>query len=211
MIKSWIPAVVLLVLIVAALVIALTARSTNVGAAPTKAPTDAVTAEGTSLFTPAGLAYIADTRKVFLNATKLPIAAAPLGLGDATKLTIAPPTEGVYEYLSVVSADGGLRFMGTSVTIATAQGRVTSATVRDDTRFLPYRDALALLRDRADRYGIPATEVDGFASAAAAAAKKGDPYRYRVHTDDALGVGLTVTADCSSDSICAIVDRVEFG
>lgn len=79
-IRSWIPAAVLLVLIVAALSVAVMTRTTNVGAAPTAAPPAAVTADGTSLFTPAGVAYINDTRKVYIDARQSPIGAAPLGL-----------------------------------------------------------------------------------------------------------------------------------
>ena len=33
---------------------------------------------------------------------------------------------------------------------------------------------------------------------------------YSIHTDDALGVALTVTATCSSESACLIVDELGF-
>ncbi len=209
-IRSWIPAIVLLIVIAAALTVAVMTRTTNVGAAPTAAPPNAVTAKGTSLFTPAGLAYINDTRKVSIDARELPIQAEPLGLNASDTLTVAPPTEGVYEYLTVIGSDGGARLMGTSIDIVTDNGIVASAAIADSTRFLNYRDSQALFRERSDRFGIPAEQLDGFVPAAAEALKEKRNYSYSIHTDDALGVGLTVTAECSSDSICQIVDRFEF-
>jgi hypothetical protein len=209
-IRSWIPAAVLLVLIVAALSVAVMTRTTDVGAAPTAPPPAAVTAEGTSLFTPAGLAYINDTRKVSIDARQLPIEAAPLGLGGSGTLTIAPPTEGIYEYLTVLGAGGGTRLVGTSIDMATEDGFVKAATITDSTRRLTYRETLALFRERAERFAIPAEQLDGFASAAADAGTDNSDYTYVIHSDNVLGVGLTVTAKCSSDSICQVVDRFEF-
>ena len=209
-IRSWIPATILSILIIAAFTVALTARNTEIGVAPTTAPSDAVTNVGTSVFTEAGLRYIADSRKVFIDATKLPIEAEPLGLSASTTLTIVPPTEGVYEYLSVVGSGGGMRFMGTSIEITTRSGTVRSASIADTSRVLPYRDTLALLRERAERYDIPASDIDGFASAAGNASHDGTTYEYSIHTDDALGVALTVTAACSSESACSIVDELGF-
>jgi len=209
-IRSWITAAVLLVLIVAALSVAVMTRTTNVGAAPTAAPPAAVTAEGTSLFTPAGLAYINDTRKVSIDARQLPIDAAPLGIEASGTLTIAPPTEGIYEYLTVLGSGGGTRLVGTSIDISTDEGFVTGATITDSTRSLNYRETLALFRERAERFAIPAEQLEGFASAAADAGTDNSDYGYSIRTDDALGVGLTVTAKCSSDSICEVVDRFEF-
>ena len=209
-IRSWIPAVILSVLIIAAFTVALIALNTDVGTAPTAAPSDAVTSVGTSVFTDAGLRYIADSRKVFIDATTLPIEAESLGLAASTTLTIVPPTEGVFEYLSVVGSGGGMRFMGTSIEITTRGGTVRSASVADSSRILVYRDTLALLRERAERFGIPESDIDGFASAAGNASHDGTSYEYSIHTDDALGVALTVTATCSSESACLIVDELGF-
>jgi hypothetical protein len=210
-ILSWIPAAVLLVIILAVVGVAITARTIGVGTPPTTPPSDAVTAKGASVFTPAGLAYIADTRKVLIDATELPVAAKPLGLEPTATLTIAPPTEGIFEYLTVVGPGGGMRFMGTSIDIVSVDGRVHSASIADNTRVLSYRDTLALFRERAERFGIPASELAGFEDAAAAARAEKRDYSYSMHTDDALGVGLTVTADCSSASLCRIADRIQFG
>ena len=209
-IRSWIPAVVLLVVIVAALAVAVMARTTNVGVAPTAAPPTAVTAEGTSLFTPAGLAYINDTRKVSIDARQLPIEAEPLGLDASGTLTIVPPTEGTYEYLTMIGPDGGTRLVGSSIEITTEGGSVTGASITDSIRLMTYRETQALFRERVERFAIPAEQLDGFASAAAGALKDNRDYTYGIRTDDALGVGLTVTAECSSDSTCQIIDRFEF-
>jgi hypothetical protein len=209
-IRSWIPAVVLLVVIVAALSVAVMARSMNVGAAPTAAPPTAVTADGTSLFTPAGLAYINDTRKVSIDARELPIEAEPLGLEASGTLTIAPPTEGIFEYLTVIGPGGGTRLVGTSIDITTEDGFVTGASISDSIRSLTYRDTQALFRERAEHFAIPPAQLDGFVDAAADARRDNRDYTYSIQTDDALGVGLTVTAECSSESICRVVDRFEF-
>jgi hypothetical protein len=211
LIRSWIPAALLLVISAAAVTVAVTARVADVGAAPSAAPSNAVTARGTSLFTRAGLRYIADSRRVFIDATARPIQAEPLGLAASGTLTIEPPTEGVYEYLSVVGPGGGTRFMGTSIEIRTRGGLLQSASVADSNRVLSYRNTLELLRERADRYGIPTGDLDAFATAAATAATRGTSYRYSIHTDDALGVALTVTASCSSESVCSVVDVLGFG
>ncbi|HYI31998.1 MAG TPA: hypothetical protein VEX88_00890 [Glaciibacter sp.] len=208
-IRSWIPAAVLLVLIVAALSVAVMTRTTNVGAAPTSAPPTAVTAEGTSLFTPAGLAYINDTRKVSIDARQLPIEVEPLGLEASGTLTIAPPTE-AYEYLTVIGPGGGTRLMGTTIDIVTEDGYVTAASITDSLRPLNYRETQALFRERVERFAIPPERLDGFASAAADARRDNRDFTYSIRTDDALGVGLTVTAECSSDSVCGVVDRFEF-
>lgn len=208
-IRSWIPAVILLVLSVAALSVAVTARVTDVGAAPTVAPASAVTATGTSLFTPAGLAYIAETRKVSIDARELPVEAGPLGLDDSGTLMIEP-TEDVYEYLTVIGPGGGTRVAGTSIDIVTDDGRVLSASITDRKHPLTYRDARAYLLERAERFGIPAADVEGLADAAATAREDGRDYSYSIHTDDALGLRLVVTANCSSESDCVMVDRFEF-
>lgn len=210
LIRSWIPAAVLLVMIGAAFTIAVNARVTDVGAAPTAAPASAVTTKGTSLFTDAGLRYIADTRRVSIDATAVPIPARPLGLPRSGRLVIVPPTEGVYEYLTVLGPGGGMRFNGTSIEIRTARGRLATASIEDSTRVLGYRNTLDLLGARAARYGIPAGDLQGFSTAAEKAFKSGADYRYSIHTDDALGVALTVIATCSGQSTCTVVDEFAF-
>ncbi|SDK84327.1 hypothetical protein SAMN05216282_11510 [Cryobacterium psychrotolerans] len=209
-IRSWIPAAVLLAAIGAAFTIAVNTRVTDVGTAPTAAPAGAVTAKGTSLFTDDGLSYIADTRRVSIDATTVPIPAEPLGLSRSGRLTVVPPTEGVYEYLTVLGPGGSMRFNGTSIEITTAGGRLAAARVEDSTRVLGYRNTLDLLRGRAARYGIPDADLAGFPTAAEKAFKADAAYEYRIHTDDALGVDLTVTATCSGDSTCMIVDEFSF-
>ena len=210
LIRSWIPAAVLVVLIGVAFTVAVNTRITDVGAAPTAAPARAVTAKGTSLFTDAGLRYVADTRRVSIDATTAPIPAGRLGLPRSGRLEIVPPTEGVYEYLTVLGSGGGMRFNGTSIEIRTAGGRVVSARVEDATRVLGYRSTLDLLGARAARYGIPDADLAGFATAAEKAFKADAGYEYSIHTDDALGVPLTVTATCSGDSTCTVVDVFRF-
>ncbi|TFB49007.1 hypothetical protein [Cryobacterium tagatosivorans] len=135
-IRSWIPAAVLLAAIGVAFTIAVNTRGTDVGAAPTAAPTGAVTARGTSLFTEAGLSYIADTRRVSIDATTVPIPADPLGLPRSGRLVVVPPTEGVYEYLTVLGPGGGMRFNGTSIEVTTAGGYLATASVEDSSRVL---------------------------------------------------------------------------
>ena len=209
-IRSWLPAAVLLAAIGLAFTIAVNTRVTDVGAAPTAAPTGAVTARGNSLFTEAGLSYIADTRRVSIDATTVPIPADPLGLPRSGRLTVVPPTEGVYEYLTVLGPGGGMRFNGTSVEVTTADGHLATASVEDSTRVLGYRNTLDLLRSRAARYGIPDADLAGFSTAAEKAFKADAAYEYSIHTDDALGVALTVTASCSGDSTCTVVDEFSF-
>jgi len=211
LIRSWIPAAVLLVAIGVAFTIAVNARVTDVGAAPTAAPADAVTANGTSLFTDAGLHYLADTRRISIDATTVPIPAKPLGLPRSGRLVIEPPVEGVYEYLTVLGSGGGMRFTGTTIEITTAGGHLATASVEDSTRVLGYRNTLGLLGGRAARYGIPDADLAGFSAAAQEAARTGADYEYSIHTDDALGVALTVTATCSGDSMCMVVDEFSFG
>ena len=211
LIRSWIPATLLLLVIVAAFTVAVNTRVTDVGAAPTAAPANAVTAKGTSLFTEAGLDYIADSRRVFIDATTPPIPAEDLGLPPSGSLSIVPPTEGVYEYLTVVGPGGGMRFNGTSIEVTTRGGVLVSASVADSSRVLGYRNTLDLMRSRVARYGIPAGELDGFPAAAEKAFKSGADYEYSIHTDDAFGVALTVTATCSGHSDCTVVDELGLG
>lgn len=211
LIRSWIPATVLLIVIGAAFTVAVNTRVTDVGTAPTRAPTGAVTANGTSLFTEDGLDYIADTRRVFIDATTPPIPAKALGLPRSGRLAIVPPTEGVYEYLTVVGPGGGMRFSGTSIEITTTAGVLASASIADPSRVLGYRNTLDLLQSRVSRYGIPADELDGFAAAAEQGFKSGEDYEYSIHTDDAFGVALTVTATCSGQSYCTVVDELGLG
>ena len=211
LIRSWIPATVLLIVIVAAFTVAVNTRVTDVGRAPTTAPAGAVTAKGTSLFTEAGLAYIADTRRVFIDATTPPIPARALGLPRSGRLAIVPPTEGVYEYLTVVGPDGGMRFSGTSIEITTKDGRLVAASIEDPSRVLGYRNTLDLLQSRVSRYDIPDEELDGYAAAAEQAFTSGADYEYSIHTDDAFGVALTVTATCSGQSYCTVVDELGLG
>lgn len=165
--------------------------------APTSAPAGAVTAKGTSLFTEAGLRYITDTRRVFIDATTPPIPAKSLGLPRSGRLAIVPPAEGVYEDLTVVGPRGGMRFSGTSIEITTAGGHLVGASIADTSRVLGYRNTLGLLQGRAARYGIPPDELDGFGAAAEEAFTTGADYEFSIHTDDAFGVALTVTATCT--------------
>jgi hypothetical protein len=67
------------------------------------------------------------------------------------------------------------------------------------------------MQSRVSRYGIPADELDGFAAVAEEAFNSGADYEYSIHTDDAFGVALTVTATCSGQSYCTVVDELGLG
>lgn len=131
-------------------------------------------------------------------------------LNASGTLTIVPPTEGTYECLTVLGARGRTRLVGTTIDLVTDGGVVTSASISDSIRLLTYRETQALFRERAEHFSITPEQLDAFASAAAAAQKNNRDYTYSIQTDDALRVGLTVTAECSSDSTCQIFDRFEF-
>lgn len=210
LIRAWIPATILVILSVAALTVALTVRSTGVGEAPTSAPSDAVTAQGTSLFTVEGLDYINDSRRVFIDATTQPIAAEPLGLAATGTITIVPPTAEASEYLSAVGDGGGMRLPGNSITVTSRDGSLVSASVSDSRMVLSYRDARVFLRDRAEKYNIPAADADAFRAIAAAAIAAGTGYSHSIKTDAALGFTLTTTVTCNAQSSCFAVDEFDF-
>lgn len=197
---SWIPAVLLSVLILAAVTVAIVATASGVGKPP-GAPTEGqVTEKNWSIFTETGLAYIEQTRAVRMDMSGNPVDASEVGLDENGALTIGPQANLDY-YLTIYGGPGGARLTVSDMTIHTSDGAVTSVTarVRGASTF---RDSLNSLEARAAVFGWDTSNRDILFEQVEQATRDNVPFDFAFGPGTAIGVPVTARVSCEPAGYC---------
>ncbi|MFM9878736.1 MAG: hypothetical protein ACKVOG_12940 [Rhodoglobus sp.] len=207
--RSWIPAIVLLVAIVGVFVAAILLLRNGLGE-PVPQPTEGqVTDLNWSAFTPEGLDYIARSRQVRIDMSTQPVDAAALGLAADDTLVLAPINTGDTEldYDLIINGGGegigGARFAVTQITIVTKGGVITrvSAPLRE---VLNFRQTVTYLTDKSEQFGWDTSDTDAIFTTAEDATRAGTGYEFTFGPADRTGVAFSATATCDPTGFCSV-------
>lgn len=195
---GWIPALVIVVILVAGVWIALVVAGQGIGQPRTLPP--AVGPNGYSTFDDAGQRYISDERTVWIDLRQSPIRASELSLPDAGTLVIGP-RDGVSYYLGLYGNDTPVKLAVDSIDITTDAGILTTVTAH----VVPsggFADVEAAL-GQATAYGLADADVTAFTDDARVQNRAGKPYSRSI-TGTALGVPIDVKVQCASATECSV-------
>ncbi|CAN5240851.1 hypothetical protein BH11ACT4_BH11ACT4_14780 [soil metagenome] len=206
---GWIPATVLLILIVGTVVTTSVLLSGGLGK-PAPAATDGqVTDLNWSIFTAKGLAYIDSTRQVRIDFSRGPADAAALGLPADGSITIGPKDNGdvPLDYYLIVNGggagQGGDKFAVSQLTIETTAGVVSKVTA-PLSDVLGFRQTLTKLEKKAPLFGWDVSGEAAIYARVEQASHDDVPYEFTFGPGDAVGVPISATAKCGTDGGCVV-------
>lgn len=206
---GWIPAAILLVIIVGVGVGAAVLLQGGLGKPAPKPTGGQVTELNWSSFTREGLDYIARTRQVRIDLSAQPVDAAALGLAPDDTLVLRRIDTGdtLLDYDLIVNgggqAPGGGRFVASEVTIVTSGGVIESVSAQL-TDVLNFRQTLAALQDKAQVWGWDTSGLDAIFATAEQATRDGVGYEFTFGPADRAGVAMAATADCTTSGFCVV-------
>jgi hypothetical protein len=206
---GWIPATVLLVIIVTIVTVTAVLVSHGLGAPVPKPTAGQVTTKNWSIFTPAGLAYIDATRQVRIDFSHAPVDAAELGLDPDGSITIGPKDNGdiTLDYYLIVNGgapgQGGDKFTVSQMTIET-EGGVVSRVSAPLSEVLNFRQTLDKLTQKAALFGWDTSGTDAIFRKVEQATRDGVPYEFTFGPADAVGVPVAATASCDPSGYCIL-------
>lgn len=206
---SWIPATVLVVIIVGVAVTTSLLVGGGLGR-PVAQPTDGqVTDKNWSIFTPEGLAYIDKSRNVRIDFSRGPADAAALGLDPDGSLTIGPKDNGdtALDYYLIVNGggqgQGGDKFTVSQLTITTTGGFVSRVSA-PLSEVLNFRNTLAKLEKKAALFGWDTSGEAAIYDKVEQASRDNVPYSFTFGPADAVGVPISATANCDTSGYCVV-------
>lgn len=203
---SWLPAIILSVIIVGVVVTGIVLAQGGLGAPAPKPTQGQVTELNWSAFTEEGLAYIERSREVRIDLSDKGEGAAALGLPADGTITIGPHPEGLFYSFIFKGGDigqGGDKLFVSSLDITTAGGEVSHihAVIEDVENF---RDTVNRLSSEAELFGWDTSIVDGIFDMVAAATAAGEPYTFTFGPGDAVGTPVAATAECEQSGYCLL-------
>jgi hypothetical protein len=204
----WIPAVVLSVIIVVAVIVAMT-QGPRIAAGPGPGASNEVDQLNFSVFTPEGLAYIDAQRIPRIDLRRLPVVATPLGLPSDGETVVGPhPQDLDYRLILLASdGDGGARFTTAGFSIITTGGIVREVRIQPgrDGAVAPFREVALSINESAERFGFPPLEPGALLDLVLAAQSTGEPAAVSTGTGTAIGVPARWDITCEADGYCAAV------
>ncbi len=205
----WIPAVILSVIILAAVVLALVGAP-RLTADPGPASTDQVTDLNWSVFTEEGLAYIEAARTPRIDLSSPPVAAGPLGLPADGDLTVGPHRTGLDYRLVLIATDAepnGALFVTPSFTVSTRDGRLASVRV-DERGARDFRETYLIVAERSADYGFAPPPSARLAETITEARDGGAPVTVRSDRGTVTGMGITAEVTCFGAGFCTVAYTV---
>jgi len=206
---GWIPATILVLLIVGTVVTTSLLLAGGLGR-PVPAATDGqVTDLNWSIFTKKGLAYIDESREVRIDFSRGPADAAALGLPAEGSITIGPKDNGdtTLDYYLIVNGggegQGGDKFTVSKLTIETKDG-VVSKVSAPLSEILNFRQTLAKLEKKAPLFGWDISSEASIYDTVEKATRDGSPYSFTFGPADAVGVPVAATANCDTSGYCVV-------
>ncbi len=206
---SWLPATVLAVLTVAALVVGYILVRGGLGS-PAPAPTEGqVTDLNWSSFTEDGLEYIERSRDIRIDLSDKGADAVGLGLDTNGTITIGPNPEGLFYEFIFKGGDvgpGGDKLFVNTLTITTTDGEISLITA-DITDVVNFRDTVNRLIGESELYGWD-TDVDAIYDMVAEATAEGEPYEFTFGPGTAVGTPVAATAQCDPAGYCLLTYEI---
>jgi len=206
---GWIPAAILLVIIVGVGVGTAVLLQGGLGKPAPKPTEGQVTELNWSAFTPEGLDYIARTRQVRIDLSTAPVDAAALGLAADDTLVLEQIDTGdtLLDYDLIINGGGqgpgGGRFVASQITIVTTGGAVSSVSAQL-TDVVNFRQTLTALQNKAEVWGWDVSDVESIFATAEQATRDGTGYEFTFGPADKAGVPMAATASCDTSGFCVV-------
>ena len=206
---GWIPAAVLVLLIVGVGVTVLVIQNSDLGKPLPKPTLGQVTELNWSSFTEEGLAYIDRSRDVRIDLSRPPLQASDVGLPDDGTTTIGPTQydDRDNDYYVIINGGGeghgGTKVTVSQVTITTERGVVTGIHTPGQPS-IPFRNALAEFADDAAEFGWSDLDTAALFTDWTETTGAGSPYSVTVGPGDRLGFSISGTISCEPQAPCSI-------
>jgi hypothetical protein len=203
---SWLPAIFLAVVIVAALVVGFIMVRGGLGAPAPKPTEGQVTDLNWSSFTPDGMAYLERSREIRIDLSAKGADAEGLGLPADGTTTIGPNSEGLNYTFIFKGGDvglGGDKLVISTLDITTAAGEISvvHANIAD---IMNFRNTLNRLVGESELYGWDPSIRDGIFDMVADATAAGQPYEFTFGPADSVGTPVSATAQCDTSGFCLL-------
>ena len=201
----WIPAAILLVIIVGAVLVA-AIMGPRLAAGPGPAGEDQVTDLNWSVFTEQGLRFIDDARTPRIDLSSPPVDAAELGLPEDGSLTVGPHPTGLDYRLVLIATEGepnGALFTTPQFTVTTAGGQLASVRV-EERGSLTFTNAFLEVSERVPDLGLTAPPARDLAQAISDARETGRPGVVRSDTGSAAGMDVVAEVTCFGAGFCQV-------
>jgi len=201
----WIPAAVLLLVIVGAVLTA-AIMGPRLAAGPGPAGEGQVTDLNWSVFTEDGLRYIDDARTPRIDLSSPPVDAAALGLPADGTVTVGPHPTGLDYRLVLIATEAepnGALFTTPQFTVTTSAGRLASVRV-EERGSLTFTDAFLAVSERVPDLGFTAPPARDLAQAISDAREGGRPEVVRSTTGSAAGMDAVAEVTCFGAGYCQV-------
>ena len=210
---TWLPAIILCVVIIASLITGFILVRGGLGA-PAPAPTEGQVSElNWSSFTEEGLEYIERSREIRIDLSDHAEDAVALGLPANGTTVIGPHPEGL-EYKFTFNGGGaglgGDKLIVTQLTITTVDGLITeiAAPIAQVDNF---RTTLTGFVKQSELFGWDMSFVDDLYDRVNQATKDGVGYDFTVGPADLVGVPVSANAQCDVGGFCVVTYFVSPG
>ena len=201
----WIPAVVLAVIIVVAVVFSLVGAP-RLTAEPGPGTTEQVTDLNWSVFTDEGVAYIDAARTPRIDLSSPPVDAVSLGLPADGAFTVGPhPTDLDYRLVLIATDEqpNGALLVTPQFTVSTSGGRLQSVRVEERGAY-DFRETYLLMAERSADLGYTTPPSTRLAAAVTEARESGEPAVVRSNRGLSTGMGVTAEATCFGAGFCQV-------
>jgi hypothetical protein len=204
---TWVPAVVLSLAILGAVLIALVYVPQFANGPPPPEPGQ-VDDRNFSVFTDDGLAFIERERAPRINLADPPVDAAALGLPEDGALTIGPHPQNLFYRLALLvpgEQAQGVRFSTDTFTLVTEGGALTRIEVQPasfDSWAGGYRDVQGFVAQRGARYGFVAPSQQELLDLVLEAQETGTDGVIVTEAGTAMGVPIAAEIVCGGNATC---------
>jgi hypothetical protein len=205
---TWMPAMILSVAIIAALVVGYVLVRGGLGA-PVPKPTEGQVSElNWSSFGEDGLDYIQRSREIRIDLSDKAEDALTLGLPANGTTTIGPHPEGLeykFTFKGGGAGAGGDQLIVSQITITTEDGLITEIAApifsRNNGNF---RQTINGFIKQSELFGWDMSFIDALYDRVNEATKDGENYEFTAGPADLVGVPVSATAECDVTGYCAV-------